>query len=212
MTAPGWPVVLRERVGGEQVVCRPLRLHDATSWVEVRRRNQEWLEPWEPTPPLMPPQLSWAERNTVGVFLRVRHRLATEARAGRCYPFALQFGDRLVGQLTVNNVVRGAFHSGFAGYWLDQRVAGRGVMPTALAMVVDHLFGPGELHRIEANIRPENEPSLQVVRKLGFREEACHRRYLAIDGEWRDHLGFALTVEDVPGGLLRRWRAARDLH
>jgi ribosomal-protein-alanine N-acetyltransferase len=30
-------------------------------------------------------------------------------------------------------------------------------------------------------------------------------RYLHIDGEWRDHLVFALNAEVVPEGLLRRW-------
>src|SRR3712207_316746 len=73
-------------------------------------------------------------------------------------------------------------------------------------MTVDHcLFGLG-LHRVEVNIRPENSASLRVAHKLGFRYEGRRRRYLHIDGDWRDHETFALTVEDVPGGLLTRWR------
>ena len=62
------------------------------------------------------------------------------------------------------------------------------------------------LHRVEASIRPENQASRRVVEKLGFREEGLRRRYLHIDGSWRDHLCYALTVEDVRGGLLARWR------
>jgi [ribosomal protein S5]-alanine N-acetyltransferase len=86
-------------------------------------------------------------------------------------------------------------------------VAGRGIVPTALALVVDHAFAEGGLHRIEVNIRPDNLPSRRVVEKLGFRQEAYHHRYLHIDGDWRDHLGYAMTVEDVSseGGLLARW-------
>ena len=64
-----------------------------------------------------------------------------------------------------------------------------------------------KLHRIEINIRPENTPSLRVVEKLGFRDEGRRPRYLHIDGDWRDHQSFALNAEDVPGGLMARWRA-----
>jgi ribosomal-protein-alanine N-acetyltransferase len=74
-------------------------------------------------------------------------------------------------------------------------------------MAVDHCFFVVGLHRIEASIRPENQASRRVVEKLGFREEGLRRRYLHIDGAWRDHLCYALTVEDVPGGLLARWRS-----
>ena len=104
----------------------------------------------------------------------------------------------------------GAFNSAYVGYWVDQAVAGRGVMPTALALVVDHCFGPARLHRIEANIRPENVASKRVVEKLGFRDEGLHHRYLAIDGAYRDHIGYAVTVEDVPEGMLRRWHRVRQ--
>lgn len=98
---------------------------------------------------------------------------------------------------------------GSAGYWVDRDVAGRGVTPTALALAVDHCFFTVGLHRIEVNIRPENQASLRVVHKLGFREEGLRERFLHIDGAWRDHLSFALTADDVPGGLMRRWRASR---
>jgi ribosomal-protein-alanine N-acetyltransferase len=85
------------------------------------------------------------------------------------------------------------------------------VIPTALALAVDHAFGPGGLHRLEVNIRPENKPSRRVVEKLGFREEAYHPRYMHIDGAWRDHIGYALTSEEVAadGGLLARWHRLR---
>jgi ribosomal-protein-alanine N-acetyltransferase len=61
---------------------------------------------------------------------------------------------------------------------------------------------------VEANIRPENAASRRVVDKLGFRREGLHERYLAIDGAYRDHIGYAVTVEDVPDGMFARWQAA----
>ena len=73
-------------------------------------------------------------------------------------------------------------------------------------MAIDHCFFVVGLHRVEASIRPENHASRRVVEKLGFHEEGLRRRYLHIDGAWRDHLCYALTVEDVHGGLLPRWR------
>ena len=75
------------------------------------------------------------------------------------------------------------------------------------ALAIDHCFAAVGLHRVEVNIRPENTASLRVVEKLGFRQESNHERYLHIDGEWRDHLGFALTADDVPEGLVAVWRA-----
>jgi ribosomal-protein-alanine N-acetyltransferase len=107
----------------------------------------------------------------------------------------------------LGSITRRAFGSAYAGYWVDSAVAGRGIMPTALALLVDHALGPGGLHRIEVNVRPENHASRRVAEKLGFREEAYHPRYMFIDGAWRDHVGYALTVEDVAaeGGLLARW-------
>jgi ribosomal-protein-alanine N-acetyltransferase len=75
---------------------------------------------------------------------------------------------------------------------------------------VDHCFRTVGLHRIEICIRPENGPSRRVVEKLGFREEGLRPRYLHIDGAWRDHLVYALTAEEVPDGLLARWRRARS--
>jgi ribosomal-protein-alanine N-acetyltransferase len=133
--------------------------------------------------------------------------LRRQARQGTALPFAVTLDGRLAGQLTVGNVVRGAFNSAYVGYWVDQNVAGQGVMPTALALAIDHCFGAVGLHRVEANVRPENTASRRVVEKLGFREEGLHQRYLAIDGAYRDHIGYALTVEDVPEGMVRRWRS-----
>ena len=202
--ARGWPVSLEDgRVG-----LRPLRVRDATAWSEVRIRNEKWLSPWEGRPESQP-VATWAERHSPVVFTAMLRNVRKESRAGRTLPLAITYDGKLAGQITASNVVRGAFDSASVGYWVDGAVAGRGVLPTALAMPVDHCFGPVGLHRIEANIRPENAASRRVVEKLGFREEAMHLRYLFIDGAWRDHLSFAVTREDVPEGMLRRWHTVR---
>ena len=170
-------------------------------------RNEGWLLPWEATPPGTNLRGSWTQRQSAGVYRTMYRTLRRQARAGLALPFAITIQDGLVGQITVSGISRGAFQSAFAGYWVDSRAAGHGVTPTALSLVVDHCFGPAGLHRIEANIRPENVASKRVVEKFGFRNEGLRPRLLSIDGAWRDHLSYALTTEDVPGGLLRRWAA-----
>jgi [ribosomal protein S5]-alanine N-acetyltransferase len=204
---PGWPAVLADG----PVTLRPYRRSDARAWSEIRVANQKWLAPWESAPPG-----PWSEMNSARAYLYVYRDMKRAARRGESMPFAVCLRgddgrDELVGHLNLGNIVRRAFSSAYAGYWVDARVAGRGVIPTALALAVDHAFGAGGLHRVEVNIRPENAPSRRVVEKLGFREEAYHPRYMHIDGKWRDHLGYAMTSEEVAaeGGLLARWRRLR---
>jgi len=206
-SAPGWPAVLADG----PVVLRPYRRGDARAWSDVRIANQQWLAPWESSLPG-----SWIDMNSQRAYLYVYRDMRRAARRGESMPFAVCLRDesgkdRLVGHLNLGNIVRRAFSSAYVGYWIDSRVAGRGIIPTALALAVDHAFGPGGLHRVEINIRPENGPSRRVVEKLGFREEAYHSRYMHIDGTWRDHLGYAMTSEEVAseGGLLARWRRVR---
>lgn len=194
----GWPVVLEHG----PVRLRPLRLRDAGEWRMTRLMNREWLEPWEATTPGVTP--SDGGRG-YGDAVRALRR---DARLGLCYPFALLVGERFAGQVTVGAIARGSANSAYLGYWIARQFAGRGIMPTALAMVIDHSFGDAGLHRVEANIRPENVASRRVVEKLGFRLEGTRERYIHIAGAWCDHLSYAMTVEDVPGGLLPRWLAA----
>ena len=119
---------------------------------------------------------------------------------------------RMVGQLNVAGISWGSLCSAHIGYWVDERVAGRGIIPTALALAVDHCFQAVGLHRVEVNIRPENGPSRRVAEKLGFREEGLRRAYLHIDGGWRDHIAYALTAPEVPEGMVDRWRRVQSSH
>ena len=105
----------------------------------------------------------------------------------------------LVGMVNVNEIVRGAFQSGYLGYWLGAPFAGQGYMQEGLSLAIRHAFGPLGLHRLEANIQPANSRSRRLVRRLGFRKEGRSPRYLKISGRWRDHDRFALLAED--------WRA-----
>ena len=137
-------------------------------------------------------------------FSALVRRLAKAARRGTTYPFVLEVDGRFAGQVSINNIVRGSAQFASVGYWIDQEFAGRGVMPRAVAMAIDHCFFTARLHRLEICIRPENTNSLRVVEKLGIREIGYAPRFLHIDGDWRDHRIFAVTKEEAPRGLLAR--------
>jgi ribosomal-protein-alanine N-acetyltransferase len=132
--------------------------------------------------------------------------LRRQAKQGRALPFAVTVDDRFAGQLTVTNIIGGSARWAQIGYWVDSRYAGQNVIPTAVALAVDYCFTTMELHRVEAAIRPENRASLRVMEKLGFTEIGFAPGYLHINGDWRDHRLFAITREECPGGLLRRFR------
>jgi ribosomal-protein-alanine N-acetyltransferase len=183
------------------LTLRPISMSDRAAWREVRDRNASWLARWEAT---RPPGDQLHPLTYRAMVRDLRH----QARAGRFLPFVLLVDGTFAGQVTVNNIVGGSARFASIGYWIDQRHAGKGYMPTAVAMAADHCWFTLGLHRIEIAIRPENAASLRVVEKLGFTEIGYAPRFLHIDGEWRDHRLFALTVEEVPGGLLRRLTGA----
>lgn len=178
-------------------------MSDARAWHEVRRRNMDWLRPWEAT---VPPGDSTAPRSFRGLVRDLRR----QAREHRALPFAVTVDGAFAGQVTVTNIVGGSARWAQIGYWVDRRYAGQNVIPTAVALVVDYCLFELKLHRIEVAIRPENTASLRVVEKLGFTEIGYATGYLHIDGEWRDHRLFALTVEECAGGLLRRFQASME--
>lgn len=198
---PGWPAWLGPlRVRAGLVAVRPVWLRDASVWSEIRTRDRDHLVPWEPTMPG-----GWAERHATGEWPGRWVQLRAAGRRGTALPFAVTLDDRFVGHVMVGNVVREPLLSAYVGYWVDSGVAGGGVITAAVALVVDHCFGPAGLHRVEATVRPENVASLRVLAKLGFRQEGMFRRYLDVDGAWRDHLSFALTAEETgPEGLVGR--------
>ena len=178
------------------ITIRPVRLRDARNLERELLENRTWLRKWEATNPVGP----------MGFDVRasIRH-LQSNARAGLGLPFVIEYRGELAGQLNVSSISYGSVSMATIGYWVSERFAGKGLTPTAVALATDHCFFGVGLHRMEICIRPENDPSLRVVEKLGFRYEGLRRRYIHINGDWRDHFCFALTVEELPTGVLRRW-------
>lgn len=194
--SPGWPAVLE----WDELRLRPLGPRDAHAWRETRQRNARWLQRWDAT---SPPGADSRPRTFTSMVRAMRQ----SARMGGQLAFAIDYEGRFVGQITVNNIIRGSAQFASVGYWIDERVAGRGLMTRAVAMVIDHCFGPVGLHRIEVAIRPENHASLRVVDKLEIPLIGLAPGYLHIDGDWRDHLLFGITREQAAPGLVARLRS-----
>ena len=193
-----WPVVLREPIPSGLVRLRPLNRGDERAWHRLRSSNYHWLRPWEATTP--------GNTKRPVDFRAFITLLDKQGKSGSQLPWAVEYNGELAGQITVAAISYGALYSATIGYWVSQALAGRGITPTAVALATDYCFWALGLHRMEINICTNNGPSLRVVEKLGFRDEGLRVKYLHINGQWEDHRAFAILSEDVPGGLLTRWR------
>jgi ribosomal-protein-alanine N-acetyltransferase len=178
------------------ITIRPIRARDAKALERELLDNRGWLRKWEATSPHGP--MEFDARYSI-------RGLQVSARSGHGLPFVIEYKGKLAGQLNVSGITYGSLASATIGYWVSERFAGKGLTPTAVALATDYCFFQLGLHRMEICIRPENVPSLRIVEKLGFRYEGLRRRYIHIDGDWRDHFCFALVAEEVPTGVLRRW-------
>ncbi len=107
----------------------------------------------------------------------------------------------LVGVVNLNDIVRGSFQSAQLGYYAFSPFAGQGYMTAGLSAVLRRAFGELSLHRVEANIQPDNRDSIRLARRLGFQKEGLSPRYLKVGGRWRDHERRALLAE--------QWRPSR---
>ncbi len=175
------------------ILREPVR-RDAPALAEFLTRNWEFHRPWEPlrtaeyfTRAAQRQMIRESRRDHTRVSW-VMHLTGESVRAG--------VGAPIVGTISLSCIVMGFFRSGFLGYRVDQQFARQGLMSEAVAAVVDHAFGQMGLHRIEANCMPVNEPSIGLLRKLGFVDEGTGRRYLQIQGRWRDHRHLVLLAED----------------
>jgi len=175
---------------GEAVYLRYPQMSDYTAWASLRKKSREFLEPWEP---------SWApdELSRMAFRRRIR-RYLREIRNDNAYPFFLFRADdnMLMGGCTLSHVRRGVTQSAGLGYWIGARFARHGYMYNAVRAILPFVFQTLGLHRVEAACIPENEPSRSLLLKLGFKEEGLARRYLQINGVWRDHVLFALLEDD----------------
>lgn len=170
-----------------EITLRPFTLGDQRQWKRVRASNRDWLTHWEATIPNSGGVSFRTSKNPSLSFTQMVRTFRKEARAGRSFSFGIFKGPTLIGQINLGGIIYGALRGGHIGYWIDREYSNRGYMTRAVNMVTNFAFDELELHRIEINIRPENEPSIRVAEKCGYLYEGLRPRYLHIDGDWRDH-------------------------
>jgi [ribosomal protein S5]-alanine N-acetyltransferase len=181
-------------IRGEGIYLRYPRMADFPVWAKLRADSREFLTPWEPV---------WADDElTRGAFRRRIKRYQKETRLDSAYVFFVlrESDNALVGGCTISNVRRGVTQCCTLGYWIGSHFARQGYMTIALRALLPFVFRTLGLHRVEAACLTDNDASKNLLARVGFRQEGLARRYLLINGEWADHLLFALLKEEAQLG------------
>jgi ribosomal-protein-alanine N-acetyltransferase len=163
------------------VELRAPRAEDRDAFIAAMQASAELHRPWV-TPPVTTPEFdAWLTR---------------AARPDFDANLAVRPSDgAIVGYFNISQIIRGPLQSAFLGYGGVAAWSGAGYMTAALRLVVARAFTDLALHRIEANIQPNNRASIALVERAGFVHEGFSERYLKIGGRWRDHERFAIRAD-----------------
>ncbi len=177
-------------IRGEGLYLRASEMRDYVEWAELREKSRSFLTPWEPLWPI-------DDLTRASFRYRVR-RHAEEMARDEAYSFFIfrEEDDALMGGLSFGHVRRGVSQAATLGYWMGEPYAGKGHMTRAVRAACVYAFEKRGFHRIEAACLPTNEPSKRLLERVGFKQEGYARSYLNINGQWRDHLLYALLETD----------------
>jgi len=185
------PKSLYGSAAGGGVHLRHPRWADFEQWVELRRKNQSYLSPWEP---------EWNEAHLSRQSYKARLAVFKKMIAnGQGYPFHMFRADdeRMIGACNITRIQRQVAQTAMLGYWVGEEFARQGFARAAVKTACQFCFNDLGLHRIEAGVQPENAASIKVLEAVGFQREGVARGFLKIDGEWRDHVIYAKLSSDV---------------
>jgi len=185
------PQVRSLELTGRRVRLATLVDSDYAAWLEVRNRCRDWLVPWEPRSKGAP--LPAEDQASFAARCAMRER---ERQLGSGFGFGIFHEGRFAGEVTLSSIQRGPFQNGSIGYWIDKDVAGLGLTPESVVVVLRFAFETLRLHRIEVAIIPRNTSSRRVADKLRLRNEGTALGYLEINGEWEDHVRYAMCAEE----------------
>ena len=163
---------------GSRILLRVPTLADQREFLALARASRTFHAPWVTAP------------STPAQFRSYIARMSRPENAA--FVVCARESGRIAGVVNISNMVLGAFHSGYLGYYAFSGFERRGFMRSGLRAVVRHAFARLKLHRLEANIQPDNRASIGLVRACGFAKEGYSPRYLKIGGRWRDHERWAI--------------------
>lgn len=171
------------------VRTRLISLDDVPALTALFVANRDHLAPWQPTPAVD----AFTEPGQADA---VRTALDAHA-AGQSVPHViLDAADAIVGRITLNSVIRGAFQSASVGYWVSAERTGEGIATAAVACMVEAAFGELGLHRLQGETLAHNVASRRVLERNGFEEYGVAPDYLRIDGQWQEHVLYQRVLLD----------------
>jgi [ribosomal protein S5]-alanine N-acetyltransferase len=169
-------------IAGERVFLRPPLRRDLEEFMALNRASTR-LHKGLVSPPTRPAQFT--------DFLKRCRRIDCA-----CFLICRVADSVIAGSINLSQIFLGGFRNAYLGYYMGAPYAGQGYMTEALQLMLRYTFGHLKLHRLEANIQPENVASIALVKRAGFIREGYSRRYLKICGRWRDHERWAILAED----------------
>ncbi|MBW3577779.1 MAG: GNAT family N-acetyltransferase [Actinobacteria bacterium] len=172
-----------------RVTLRRPRAEDRDEFVDLARASRDLHNPWVTAP------VNAREFDT--------YLIRAEADDTDCNLVCLRDSGAITGVFNLSQIVHGMSRSTYVGFYAFAPFAGQGYMTEGLRLVLDRVFDELSLHRIEANIQPDNIASKRLVARCEFRYEGFSPRYLYIAGGWRDHERWAITVDERPGATHR---------
>lgn len=175
------------RLYGKNINLKILNVDDANDMLDYYIRNKEHLRRYEPS------------RDESFYSLEAQKQILVENYkqflngVGAC--FGIYKDNKLIGKIQLSSIVFGVFKSGIVGYSMDRVYQGRGYMKEALKILMEYAFKEMGLHRIEASTLLDNVRSQGVLKSSGFMELGVNKKYLFINGQWKDHITFYKIIE-----------------
>ncbi|MCJ8010948.1 GNAT family N-acetyltransferase [Paenibacillus sp. KQZ6P-2] len=174
----------------KNIYLQHLRTEHAQALLDLRLRNHDYLQPFEP---IRDPSYFTVEIQEKDILSGLGD--IGEA-SSQLFGIFLSVTDELIGRVALTGIARGPFQNANLGYFIAQEQQGKGYMTEAVKLAARYAFNELGLHRIQAGVMPRNTPSQRVIEKVGFRCEGLAKRYLRINGVWEDHQLFAVTSEE----------------
>lgn len=184
----GKQLVLMTKAAGGTITLSSPTWADYEAWTELRRKNVEYLKPWEPN-------VSTRNLNRSGYRGRLS-RLRKLAQQDRAHALHVFHENTLVGACNITHIERASAQSAKLGYWIGEQYAGRGFARASVEAATQFCFSELGLHRVEASVQSDNAASIKVLQANGFTHEGTARGMLKINGAWRDHHVYAKLSSD----------------